>query len=231
MQVLNSTRYTEITDSKIRMANVLLKANIPTPTTLCMPKGHCNNTFHEIQETLGNPPYVFKPDYGTRGIGVQFALSLNNIESFAKQLLTQQRQAKATLHHHQAQQGFIVQKFIGDPNELISHYRVLVIGNEVFPMTLKVTATSTLTVSNVFSGAKITFTKTTDALKEIALAATQASGLNVAGVDIMQDGKKNEKHYWVLEVNDGPGTKTFEQAGFNVSTRIVNYFIESLDAL
>ena len=53
--------------------------------------------------------------------------------------------------------------------------------------------------------------------------------MNVAGVDIMvkTEGKKEE--FVILEVNDGPGTKTFDRKGINASKAIINFFIDTLE--
>ena len=59
------------------------------------------------------------------------------------------------------------------------------------------------------------------ALKKISLEATQASGIELAGLDIMPD-KKGQLR--VLEINRSPQFKRFTQViGLNVAEEIIEY--------
>ena len=219
VHVLNSTQHTEITDSKIELAKLLRKASVPSPNTLVFESGFSSNSAQKIKVQLVKPPYVFKVDYGTQGLGVHFAFSIKEIQQLADKL-------KAESPNNC---GFIVQEFIGDPNVIISHYRALVIGDTVLPVAIKATATEKLCVSNIAAGASTELVPIHNAVKEIALNATKSTGLKVAGVDIMIRQKGKREDIVVLEVNDGPGTKTFDSKGFQASKLIIDFFINELD--
>lgn len=218
VKVLNSCGVTEVTDSKIRLTTLFEQANVPVPHTLYSNVLTKDGLFEKVEKALGAPPYVFKADYGTRGQAVQFAYSVEELRQYAAQL--EQASPEAS--------DFIVQQFIGDSERPICHYRVLVIGDAVLPYALKVTATEPMKVSNIAAGATVEMVAVDDDLKQLSLKAAQVSGLNVAGVDLMSESTDNHENAVVLEINDGPGTKTFDRAGFNASSGIVDYFINRL---
>lgn len=212
VEVLNSTDCTELTDSKIAIAHIFQQASIPTPLTLCFKGGDVD--MKQIQQVLGAAPYVVKADYGTQGFGVEFAQSTQEVQDLALRLSIENPLSR----------GFIVQKFIGNPQYPITHYRVLVIGDRVLPVAMKVTAKQTLCVSNVAAGGRVEFIPMSSSMEKIALQATSASGLRMAGVDLMVSEDTGE--ILVLEVNDGPGTKTFDAAGYSASYQTVQYFLQ-----
>ncbi len=214
--VLNSTYDTEITDSKVSLTKMLAKEGVSTPRTVFYGVGSSVRSVCCVKEKLGSPPYVFKPDYGTQGLGIEFALSESKLEVFARNL--------------QNQQGFLVQEFIGNSEKPISHYRVLVIGDSVISSAMKITASKPLAASNIARGGDVEFVRITNYLKTLALSATRTTGLKVAGVDIMTYTCGGEEKAVVLEVNDGPGTKTFDAHGLDVSAQIVDYFVRYANA-
>ena len=66
-------------------------------------------------------------------------------------------------------------------------------------------------------------------MRDISLLATKTVGLDVAGVDLMAyQGDKGKEHIVVLEVNDGPGTKTFDKQGLDVSGQVADYFVQKM---
>jgi len=139
---------------------------------------------------------------------------------------------KRTMAHEvkpSKQSGFVLQEFVGSADQPITHYRVIVTGDQAFPTAMKVTAPSSLQVSNIFNGGTAEYIATNDTLAKRAQDATQASGLSVAGVDIMKVQRDGSDDYVVLEVNDGPGTKTFDKAGFALSQHIVKHVMAKLD--
>ncbi len=214
--VLNSTYYTETTDSKVSLTKMLTKAGVSTPRTVFYGAGSSVRSVCCVKEKLGSPPYVFKPDYGTQGLGIEFALSEGELEVFAGNLKNQQ--------------GFLVQEFIGNSEKPISHYRILVIGDSVVSTAMKITASKPLAASNIARGGDVEFVSINNNLKILAQSATRTTGLKVAGVDIMTYTCGGKEKAVVLEVNDGPGTKTFDANGLNVSSQIIDYFIQYVNA-
>lgn len=217
--VLNSSYTTEVSDSKINFTKELQKNNIKAPRTLFFESSLSIHNIGAIEKNLGLPPYVFKSDYGTQGSGIRFAASAAEIAIFSKEL-------QSNKSEHQA---FLVQQFIGDYDEPISHYRVFVIGDEVLSKAIKVTAQAPLTPSNIAKGGSVDFIDINTALKTLALKATRIANLAVAGVDIMVAGNKPIEDAVVIEVNDGAGTKTFDRYGLRASEKVVAFFINEIE--
>ncbi|MGH1487728.1 MAG: ATP-grasp domain-containing protein [Cellvibrionaceae bacterium] len=217
--VLNSSYDSEVTDSKIKLTQMLWRNNIPTPKTICCENSSClDNLVEKIEGHLDSPLYVFKPDYGTRGIGIRFASSITELKSLSDELKNKTDDNS----------GFIVQEFIGNPDTPINHFRTFVIGDYVVPIAMKVTAKKPMKVSNISAGGSVEFVPASPELINLSLSAAKASGLNVAGVDAMMSVRAGQQHYSILEVNDGPGTKTFDKEGFNVSDMVIDFFIQQI---
>ncbi|MGS2718391.1 ATP-grasp domain-containing protein [Eionea flava] len=220
--VLNSINNTAITDSKTQFAKALIKNNIATPKTCFFDTRKSEPSYLDIVKKLGAPPYVLKHDYGTQGKGVQFFHNQQEFEGHLNTFLDLNKEGGK----------FIVQEFIGNPNKPIYHYRVIVIGNQAFPIGRKTTAKSPMTISNFAAGSATEFFHVNSGLlMNTALEAAKISGLNVSGVDLMEYEYRGQQHVVVLEVNDGPGTKTFDQHGHHVSQAIADYVIHELSLI
>jgi len=220
VEVLNSTYHTEVTDSKIGIVQLLQHADIPTPKTLCFSNDTPIPPLNDIELALGQAPYILKADYGTQGRGIEFLFSIHEVQEAIVQ----------RCRNGQVQSGFILQEFIGDPQQPIFHYRILVIGDQIIPTGMKVSAIQPMHVSNVSADGLIEWVAVDEEIENMALQAAQASGLNVAGVDIMMSTQKQQRKAVVLEVNDGPGTKTFDKQGINASQAIVDYFLHVINS-
>lgn len=214
--IVNSSYMTELTDSKIHISRLFQKANIPIPPTLYFNTA-INMTEIQVQEALGSPPYVFKADYGTQGNAIRFANSYRDLIGFADKLVQRSNNKR-----------FIVQRFVGDASQPISHYRVLVLGKTTLPFALKITANEPLKVSNIAKGSNVTLVPLEAAMGRLAIDATKNAGLKIAGVDIMVGIAEKQQRMVVLEVNDGPGTKTFDAFGCGASEAVVDYFLATV---
>ncbi|MFT6387083.1 MAG: glutathione synthase/RimK-type ligase-like ATP-grasp enzyme [Cellvibrionaceae bacterium] len=222
--VVNSAYDTEVTDSKNKLTAMLKYGGVSIPKTLFFDKGLCFDAYQKklslLEPSLGAHPYVFKPNYGTRGRGIQFVNSIEEINNITAML-----DSKKVLND-----GFILQEFIGDAGQAISHYRTLVLGESVFPYVLKITASSPMKVSNIAEGGLAEIVNITPDLTQASLLAAKVSGLKMAGVDLMvKNAESSGSAIVVLEVNDGPGTKTFDQAGCNASDAVVDFFINYVE--
>jgi ribosomal protein S6--L-glutamate ligase len=217
--VLNSTYSTEIADSKIALTEKLRAAGVPVPRSVALHGGAMMKSLDYLTERLGEPPYVVKADYGTQGTGVKFAYSLGQVGVIVKELNAQNADGK----------GILIQEFIGDPSRPISHYRVFVLGDSVISDAIHVSATSPMNVSNIAAGGIAKFISMNSEMESLALNATHALELEVAGVDLMTyKDNSGQRQIVVLEVNDGPGTKTFDKQNYGVSEQVANYFANKL---
>jgi ribosomal protein S6--L-glutamate ligase len=80
--------------------------------------------------------------------------------------------------------------------------------------------------TNISSGGSIIFREPNDEVVNLALKATQVTGLEIAGVDIIYDREKEE--YVVLEVNGIPAFATPEQEkmGLNFNDKKIDAIVE-----
>lgn len=76
--------------------------------------------------------------------------------------------------------------------------------------------------NNVSRGATATLTDITDAEAEIAIAATQAVGLDLAGVDLV----RTPEGTLVFELNKAPDVLSSEQTGFDIPTAIAEEIVD-----
>lgn len=220
VRVINSTYATEVTDSKVQLSRYFEQSGIAIPKTLYFDAPLSGSESLAGLEQLGEPPYVFKADYGTRGNAVSFPKTLADVMQCAQELY---RQTPDT-------SGFIVQQFIGSSQRPISHYRALVLGDEVFPHLLKVTASKPMQASNIAMGSTVELVPLQEDIEQLALQAAKSSGLKIAGVDLMVEYTDNHARVVVLEINDGPGTKTFDREGCDASQAVIDYFIRAITA-
>ena len=202
--VLNETSKTAVMDSKIKSAKLFSAAlNVSFPKTVIFEQGSdAVQALKLATEKLGKGLYVFKADYGALGKGIAFIKSLENLES-----------AISTLPKHNP--GFLLQEFVGASDRPISHYRVIV-SQQHGPINeaIKFTAQHPLHPSNGSAGGNAEFVPLLDKFRYTAVQATRISNLTFSGIDLMEDRHGNPV---LLEVNDGPGTKRFDDRGHNAS--------------
>ena len=168
----------------------MMLAGISVPQTVYCWRTHISDYAAEILERLGSP--VIAKDYGAQRNSQIFILKEKN--DFEK----------IKLERTKAREGqFLFQKFI----ELEKEYRLLVLGDRVVVVHTKATrdyrnfrvVDNTPSDNYVFIDPQ----KISPELKEIAVAAAQVLGVEVAGVDACIE-KGTGKNY-ILEVNRGPG--------------------------
>jgi ribosomal protein S6--L-glutamate ligase len=83
--------------------------------------------------------------------------------------------------------------------------------------------------TNITSGGSVILREPTDGVVDIALRASEALGMDIAGVDILYDIEREE--YVVLEVNGIPAFATPEQEamGLNFNDRKIDLIVEMID--
>ena len=215
--VLNETSRTTIMNSKIvsaRLFAAIEGISFPKTVTFRNSSNDAKKTLAQATEKLGQGIYVFKADYGTRGSGIHFVETPNDLA-----------QAISTLPTDNP--GFLLQQFIGSMNEPISHYRVLVSKTQgVTKEAIKFTAQRPLYPSNGSTGSAAVFIPLSDGFKHAAEIAAKHSGLTFCGVDMMED---ENGHPVILEVNDGPATNRFDDQGHEASLSSVKDLVEKCE--
>ncbi|MFO7806949.1 MAG: RimK family alpha-L-glutamate ligase [Candidatus Moraniibacteriota bacterium] len=147
-------------------------------------------------------PLVVKPLYGRKGEGVR---KIGNIKEL-KEIIGEQPW------------DFIVQEYIQADGDI----RVIVVNNKIIGAIKRNLVPGDFR-SNISLGARVEQIKISTKEKEVALRAAKASGLEIAGVDIII--KKNKRY--ILEVNPAPVWIGFKKAtGINPAEDIVKYAIE-----
>jgi RimK family alpha-L-glutamate ligase len=113
-------------------------------------------------------------------------------------------------------QPLIVQEYIRNPGRDI---RVFVVGDRVVGSAYKYGVKGQWK-TNVAQGAKMVDEPLPDEVLELGVRATQAIGLDYAGVDVIE----SERGPVILEVNGAPGWQALKQAtGVDVAKEIVRH--------
>lgn len=182
---------------KLAVARVLRAASVPSPR---FAEG-CGRE-DVVDESLGGYPVVVKAPRGMRGEGVALARNPRELLAACEQV-------------GGARMRPLLQAFVGDGTG--EDVRVMVAGQRVLGA-IRRTAIEGDFRANAHQGARATPEPVTDDLATLALEATDAVRLDIAGVDLIFD----RDRWVVIEVNSSPGFDAFESAtGLNVAAAIV----------
>lgn len=172
---------------KLRSLQLLSDKRVPMPTS-----GFANSPMDtsDIIKMVGGAPLVIKLLEGTQGKGVVLAETAKAAESVIN--------AFKTLHAN-----ILVQEFIKEADG--KDIRCFVIDGKVVGSIQRKAAAGEFR-ANLHLGGSASSVKITSEERKIAIQATKAMGLQVAGVDIIRskDGPK------VLEINSSPGLEGIE---------------------
>ena len=121
-------------------------------------------------------------------------------------------------------QDVMLQQFIAEGAG--RDYRVFVIGNEVVAAMMR-TAPEGEFRANIHRGGEGHLVRLSKAYKDVALKAAKATGLEIAGVDLME----SRNGPLILEVNSSPGFEGIEKAtGLNIAGTILDHLIRRAKA-
>lgn len=209
IKVFNTREAIENCDDKVLTYLALAKANIPTPATypapLCYKPGSTvpKAALKRIATELSYP-IIVKESFGSLGKGVYLAKDEKELETLANRLID---------HPH------LFQKFVS--TSYGKDVRVIVIGGEVVGGMIRQSENDFR--SNVAAGGRAEKYGLSDGIKEIALKAHKALGLDYSGVDILfgENGKPI-----VCEVNSNAFFKSFEAVThINVARKYAEYVL------
>ncbi|MBW3020127.1 RimK family alpha-L-glutamate ligase [Candidatus Woesearchaeota archaeon] len=143
-------------------------------------------------------PIVAKPEGGRRGQGVYKVDSTSEIEDF---------------------DSILLQEFIPSNGR---DFRVFCVGDKCLGAISRTSQKKDEWRSNVALGGKPEVVKLKPEMKKLALKAKKAMGLDIAGVDLIE----NNSSYSVLEVNRSPQFGGFMEAtGVNVAKEIIDFVL------
>lgn len=196
-----------ISDQKFWTLQMLSRQGIAIPRTMIAPLPFSATA---IEQQL-QYPMILKPDMGAQGLGVTLIENRKQLQSIG-----------GLLEYLKTDETIILQEYLSfNPG---SDFRVWVLGDRVLGAMRRTSSGDTFT-SNFSAGGSVGVVETNDAMIEIALGASRALGLTIAGVDLLE----SEDGYVVCEVNANPGFKGFETAtGVNVPRDVLTFLMDAL---
>ena len=190
---------------KLRCLQLLARRGIGLPVTAF---AHDPEAARELIDICGGAPLIIKLLEGTQGVGVVLAETEKAAESVIE--------AFRGLDAHILAQEFIAESAGSD-------LRAFVVGDEVVAA-LKRQAAKGEFRANLHRGAKAEAVELSDQERRMALRATKALGLNVAGVDLI----RSNDGPLVIEVNASPGLEGIQTAtGVDVAMKIITLIEEN----
>ena len=187
---------------KLRAAQILTKAGVDTPKTLV---SRNSADIEDLIEQIGLP-VIIKLATGTHGNGVVLA----DTKKAAKSAL------QAFYLYNEDDTNILLQEYIEESAG--TDIRAFVVGSRVVASMRRQSLDDDFR-SNLHKGGEGTIIKLTDEEKRLAINASRAMGLHIAGVDLM----RSSRGPLVLEVNASPGFGIEKITGRNVAAKIIEY--------
>ena len=209
IKLFNSKKAIELCDNKILMYQVLKEKGVRIPRTFIAPKtfeglGYNDLSFLDQVALEIGYPLIIKEAYGSFGEQVYLA----NNKSEAQEII-------AKIGH----KDFLMQEYISSSKG--RDVRVNVVGKEVIVSMLRNNPSDFR--SNISSGGSGTRYSANEDFKALAIKASEALGLDFAGVDVLFD--ENEKPI-ICEVNSNPQfASTLKATGTNLADFIASYIM------
>lgn len=201
--ILTTASSTAIAQSrdKLQSLQIMSQAGLPIPRTavIAQPSG-----LYAAIQTVGGTPVIVKLVQGTQGRGVLLVPNMATAYAVLDKLRGANRQA-------------LVQEFIAEADG--KDLRVIVVGDRCVAAMTRIAASGEFR-SNLHLGGTAESAVLDPETEQLALAAVQAHGLGVAGVDILQ----SNRGPLLLEVNSSPGLEGIEQVTrIDVAVEIITY--------
>ena len=202
--VINRAKSIAAARHKFRSLRILTQHGLPIPPSLTVGSSEfLENTVAE----MGDYPFILKPFYGTHGRGVMLLDTPTSLTSAVDAL--------CDFHH-----DYVIQPFIVEAGGV--DIRVLVVGGEAVAA-MKRSAPPGEFRANIHKGASGEAITLTDDYTRLAIEATAALELEIAGVDLLET---NEGPV-VLEVNPSPGFEELESVtGINIAAVIIEFTVK-----
>ncbi len=208
--MINNYESFELTEDKFQTAFLLRKNKVQTADyKLC----HRDDTHHLKSIIKKWDKMVYKPTDGWGGVGltkIENQETLDMLMPFLNQM---------DLRY------FYVEKFIDYDR---TDYRIDIVNGEYVGCYGRKAGGKDWR-TNVTSGGSVFLREPNEDVINLALKATKVTGLDIAGVDIIYDRKKEE--YIVLEVNGIPAFATPEQEklGLNFNDKKIELIVDLID--
>lgn len=189
---------------KIFQANQFMQKNIPHPRTM---QALSMRDVPHIVNALGFP-VIAKPMSGSKGFGIMKFDSEEKVRTF--------------LRKNNNNRKYFLQEYI----RIDGDFRIFVVGNKVIAGMKRYVLEGDFR-SNASLGARASRIVLSDSLKNLSLKSAKAMNFEVAGVDIIEQGKE----LLVLEVNSAPQWKKLKEVtGINPAEEIIDYALRKYSA-
>jgi len=200
---INRSAGLELARDKVRSFQRLAVAGLPLPATLVLGRGAILEP--QALEFLGPPPWIVKLPRSTQGLGVARVDSLTSLRTVVDMLRA-------------LDQRVLVQHYVREASGM--DIRVLVVGGEAVAAMRRQSSSSDEFRSNLHQGGSAEAVGIPPRVEAVAVAAAQALGLDVAGVDLLP----SKPGPIVAEVNGSPGLAGLQEAtGQDLASIIVAY--------
>lgn len=201
----------EMCRDKMRCLQYLMRKGVPFPAT---GYAYTKEGYRKVLKTAGDPPWVIKLNEGTEGVGVFLAEDKKQAKNFLRTF--QSFDAKV-----------MVQEFLSESSG--EDIRVVVLGGKVHAALERKSQDGDFR-SNVALGGHTTVVELTKEEEEVALKATEAMGLSMAGVDLM----RTKNGPMIIEVNsaqDFTGPHLIEEkCGVDFAGMMIDFAVEGKKA-
>ena len=211
IKLFNNSNAINLCDNKILMYQELVKKNIRIPRTFIAPKtfeGLDYNKRSFIDDVIKEVgwPIVIKEAYGSFGEQVYLANDLEEANAIIDRL---------------GYKDFLMQEYIASSKGRDA--RINVVGKQVIASMLRENKNDFR--SNISSGGTGISYEPNNAFKQLAIKATEALGLDFAGVDVMF----GDNGPIICEVNSNPQfVSTLKATGINLADYIVDYILRQV---
>ena len=202
--VINRSKAIAAARHKFRSLRILAQHGLPIPPSLTV--GSAAVLENAVAE-MGDYPFILKPFHGTHGRGVMLLDTPTSLKSVVGAL--------CDLHH-----DYVIQSFVKEANDV--DIRVLVVGDEAIGA-MKRSAPPGEFRANIHKGATGEAVTLPEEYTRLAIKATAALELEIAGVDLLE----TDEGPVVLEVNPSPGFEELQSVtGIDIAAAIIEFATE-----
>lgn len=188
--------------NKVRTQQILQHEGIPVPRTIVIHNvEYLDNVIKKFRF-----PVILKCPQGSLGLGVSIIESQRSLRSMIDLIATNLKNNM-----------IIIQEYVKEARG--KDIRVFIVGNKIVAAMERKAKRGEFR-SNFSRGGSVSITDLTEQEKWLALRATKAIGLHVAGIDIIRTAEGPK----ILEVNANPGLKGITEAtNINIAEYIIKF--------
>ena len=202
--VINRARPIAAARHKFHSLRILAQHGLPIPPSLTVGS---SEFLENAVARMGDYPFILKPFYGTHGRGVMLLDTPTSLTSAVDAL--------CDFHH-----DYVIQPFITEAGGV--DIRVLVVGDEAIAA-MKRSAPPGEFRANIHKGASGEVVTLPEEYIRLAIDATAALELEIAGVDLLETNNGPV----ILEVNPSPGFEELEAVtGIDIAAAIIKFATE-----